>query len=72
MSEPPQGEKFEEKFDPFAGPFEQARMAQYNRRERIIREILAYRRGEYRVPTWVLVVALVAMIAGILAVLIFA
>lgn len=35
------------------------------RRDRIAAEIEANRRGEYRVPTWVLVVALVAMIAAI-------
>jgi hypothetical protein len=35
------------------------------RRERIVQEILANRRGEYRVPTWVLAAALVALIAAI-------
>jgi Rieske Fe-S protein len=35
------------------------------RREKIVAEIHANRRGEYTVPTWVLAVALVAMIAAI-------
>jgi hypothetical protein len=38
---------------------------QHERRERIVGEILANRRGEYRVPTWVLFLALIAMIGGI-------
>jgi hypothetical protein len=41
------------------------------RRDRIVAEIQANRRGEYRVPTWVLVAALVAMIAGIVALVVF-
>jgi len=35
------------------------------KREKIIAEIEANRRGEYTVPTWVLAVALVAMIVAI-------
>jgi hypothetical protein len=42
------------------------------RREKIIAEIQANRRGEYTVPTWVLVVALVAMITAISAFALFA
>ena len=61
-----------EKFDPFAGPFEQARMAHQNRREKIVQEIMANRRGEYKVPTWVLALALVAMIVAICTVLLLA
>jgi hypothetical protein len=34
------------------------------RREKIIAEIERNRRGEYKVPTWVLVVALLAVVAG--------
>ena len=37
------------------------------RRNKIVEEIQRNRRGEYTVPTWVLVVALVAIIAGWLA-----
>jgi hypothetical protein len=68
MSKGPRREEPEE-FDPFAGPFEQARMAHRNRREKIIQEILANRRGEFKIPTWVLAVALVALIVGICTVL---
>ncbi len=42
------------------------------RREKMIAEIEANRRGEYTVPTWVLVLALVAMIAAICAFVAFA
>jgi len=35
------------------------------RRERIAAEIARNRRGEYTVPTWVLVVALLALVGGI-------
>jgi hypothetical protein len=41
------------------------------RREKVIAEIQANRRGEYTVPTWVLVLALVAMVGGICALLLF-
>jgi hypothetical protein len=34
------------------------------RREKMIAEIQRNRRGEYKVPTWVLVVALVAFVAA--------
>lgn len=67
MSDP--SEREPEKYDPFAGPFEQARMAKQNRRDRIVAEIQANRRGDYTVPTWVLATALGAMIAVIIAVL---
>jgi hypothetical protein len=42
------------------------------RRERVIAEIERNRRGEYRVPTWVLVVTLLAFLAGWAALIIFA
>ncbi len=42
------------------------------RRQRIVDEIERNRRGEYTVPTWVLTVALVALVAGIAALIIFA
>jgi hypothetical protein len=38
-----------------------------SRREKIRDEIEANRRGEYTVPTWVLFLALLAMIGGIAA-----
>jgi hypothetical protein len=34
------------------------------RRDRIVAEIQRNRRGQYRIPTWVLTVALVALVAG--------
>jgi hypothetical protein len=42
------------------------------RRERIIAEIQRNRRGEYTVPTWVLTVALVAIVGAWTAFVIFA
>ncbi len=41
------------------------------RRERIAAEIDRNRRGEYTVPTWVLTAALVLLVAGIAALVIF-
>jgi hypothetical protein len=43
-----------------------------SRREKIREEIEANRRGEYVVPTWVLAMALVLMLAGIVAVIVYA
>jgi len=51
--------------DPLTGGLEHMVQRQHERRERIVGEILANRRGEYRVPTWVLFLALIAMIGGI-------
>jgi hypothetical protein len=42
------------------------------RRQKIIDEIERNRRGEYVVPTWVLTAALVVLVAGIAALIIFA
>jgi hypothetical protein len=42
------------------------------RREKAVAEIERNRRGEYKVPTWVLVVALVAVVGAWVAVIIFA
>ncbi|MFS8479070.1 MAG: hypothetical protein FWJ93_08985 [Micromonosporaceae bacterium] len=42
------------------------------RREKVVAEIERNRRGEYRVPTWVLVAALLAFLAGWAALIIFA
>jgi hypothetical protein len=42
------------------------------RRQKIIDEVERNRRGEYTVPTWVLTVALVALVAGIVALVVFA
>jgi hypothetical protein len=41
------------------------------RRERIANEIQRNRRGEYSVPTWVLAAALVAIVVGVAALVIF-
>lgn len=43
-----------------------------SRREKIREEIEANRRGEYTVPTWVLALALLAMIAGLVALVLYA
>jgi hypothetical protein len=58
--------------NPFARPSEQRKSWLDRRRDKIVAEIEANRRGEYKVPTWVLVVALVAMLVVICGVLIFA
>ena len=72
MSTPKQDPGRGEDFDPFAGPFDQVRMAHRNRREKIVQEIMANRRGEFKVPTWVLALALAAMVLTIVGVLLFA
>jgi hypothetical protein len=41
------------------------------RRERIVAEIQRNRRGEYKVPTWVLAAVLLAIVAGWAALVIF-
>lgn len=42
------------------------------RRDKIRAEIERNRRGDYKVPTWVLVLVLVAIIAGWVAIIVFA
>ncbi|HEX2416734.1 MAG TPA: hypothetical protein VHJ83_01235 [Micromonosporaceae bacterium] len=42
-----------------------------SQREKIREEIEANRRGEYVVPTWVLAVALVVMLAGLAVLIIY-
>ncbi|MFK3985579.1 hypothetical protein ACI2K4_35100 [Micromonospora sp. NPDC050397] len=42
------------------------------RREKIVEEIARNRRGEYTVPTWVLVLALVLLVGGWIAVVVLA
>lgn len=41
------------------------------RREKVVAEIERNRRGEYRVPTWVLAVALATVVFGWAAIIIF-
>jgi hypothetical protein len=41
------------------------------RREKIVAEIEANRRGDYKIPTWVLALALVALVGGFVVFLIF-
>jgi hypothetical protein len=65
MTEEPEPEK-RRLDDPLTAMFNRGR----DRRERIVQEILANRRGEYRVPTWVLALALVALIAAIVIALV--
>lgn len=58
--------------DPSLSPFDVRRQWGQERREKVVREILANRRGEYRVPTWVLALCLALMIAAVVTVLIVA
>lgn len=53
--------------DPLTSILEHAMQRAERRRDRIRAEIEANRRGEYVVPTWVLVLALVAMVGGLAA-----
>ena len=53
------------------GPADKARRFE-RRREKIREEIARNRRGEYTVPTWVLVVILVALVGGWIAVVVLA
>ncbi|WP_329110128.1 hypothetical protein OG792_14635 [Micromonospora sp. NBC_01699] len=51
---------------------EQVRHGWVNRRrEKIVEEIARNRRGDYAVPTWVLVAALVLLVGGWIAVVVF-
>ena len=56
----------------FFGNLSERRVARMERRRNKIREeIERNRRGEYKVPTWVLAVALIAFIAGWVAMVVF-
>ncbi|MFI6761231.1 hypothetical protein ACIBF5_19050 [Micromonospora sp. NPDC050417] len=58
--------------DPPERTSEQVRQGWVNRRrEKIVDEIARNRRGEYTVPTWVLVAALVLLVGGWIAVVVF-
>jgi hypothetical protein len=50
--------------DDESGPKQVRRSWMTRRREKMIAEIQRNRRGEYKVPTWVLVLALVAFVAA--------
>jgi hypothetical protein len=51
---------------------QQARQSWINRRrDRIVAEIQRNRRGEYKVPTWLLVVLLVVIVAAWVALIVF-
>jgi hypothetical protein len=64
MSEHPKPPpKSDDDFDPFASRFIIRRNRTHERRERIVQEVMANRRGEHRVPTWVLGLCLALMIA---------
>jgi hypothetical protein len=71
MSEPqrPSGDTPEEK--PEYTPDGARYSLMGRRRQKIIDEIERNRRGEYTVPTWVLTLALVLLVAGIAALVIF-
>jgi hypothetical protein len=71
MTDPDRDKKPGGDEDPFPPPFVLRWRWVQERREKAVQEILANRRGEYRVPTWVLAVALALMIAVCLAVLLF-
>jgi hypothetical protein len=51
----------------YTSPFDVRKRWGHERRDKIAQEIMANRRGEYRVPTWVLSVCLVLMIAAVVA-----
>jgi len=72
MSEPqqPPGQAPEEKPEYTSEGARHSLMAR--RRQKIIDEIERNRRGEYVVPTWLLTLALVLLVAGIAALVIFA
>jgi hypothetical protein len=54
-----------------SAPDEQRRSPLDRRREKIANEIQRNRRGEYVVPTWVLAAALIAIVVGVAALIIF-
>jgi hypothetical protein len=58
--------------DPFATPAERRRSLVERRREKIAAEIERNRRGDHSVPTWVLVVALVVVVAAWLVLILLA
>jgi hypothetical protein len=58
-----------DEFDPFASRTQRRRARLDRRREKIVAEIQRNRRGEHKVPTWVLVAILLAII-GVWAVLV--
>jgi len=65
-----QSPKQSEEFDPFASGRVIRQHSRRARRERIVQEVMANRRGEYRVPTWVLALCLALMIGAVVAVLV--
>jgi hypothetical protein len=71
MTDPDRDHKPTSDEDPFPSPAVLRWKWMQDRREKAVQEILANRRGEYRVPTWVLAAVLVLMIAVCLAVLVF-
>jgi hypothetical protein len=67
MTDPEQAKKDEPAEDPtpfhlFGAPTNQSRLER--RRRKIADEIARNRRGEYKIPTWVLVVCLVVFVAA--------
>jgi hypothetical protein len=58
--------------DPFATKAERRRSVVERRREKIVAEIERNRRGDHRVPTWVLVLAIVVVVAAWLALILLA
>ena len=71
MTERPGGDKPDDE-NAYASASAQKKSWIDRRRDKIVAEIEANRRGEYTVPTWVLVVALIAMITVICTWLILA
>ena len=58
--------------DPFGTPAERRRSLLERRQEKIAAEIERNRRGDYRVPTWGLVVALVVVVGAWLVLILLA
>ncbi len=61
-----------DEFDAFATRLERRRGFLARRREKVVAEIERNRRGEHRVPTWVLAAAVAAIVVFWAAIVIFA
>jgi len=57
--------------DPFASAGKQRLSYLQKRRAKMLAEVERNRQGDYAVPTWVLVAAIVVIVAGFAALLIF-
>lgn len=60
-----------DEFDPYATRTERQRGFVKRRREKVLAEIERNRRGEYKIPTWVMGAALLAIVLVWVALLVF-